>query len=126
MRRGMWIGVVLLVILAAVGIAVGAYHVGVNHGLDQVSSGARVVRVVGPGYGYGFPFGLIFLPLLFFGIFFLARGAFWRRRWAGSGLGHHSPEGWGGGRAMFEDWHRRQHEQGAEGPSGSGDEPASA
>ena len=60
MRRGFVIGLVLLLALAGVAIGVTAYHAGLNHGLDQAASGARVVHVVGPGYD-GFPFGLFLL-----------------------------------------------------------------
>jgi len=119
MRRTFGIGVLLLVILAGVAIGVGAYHAGVNHGLQEAAHGARVVHVVGPGFGYGFPFGLILFPLLLFAIFAVARGAFWRRRWNG-GPGH------GKGPAMFDEWHRRPHEVGTGDPPGTGGEPATA
>src|SRR5436190_1067541 len=115
---------------ALVGVAIGvtAYHAGLNHGLDQAASGARVVHVVGPGYD-GFPFGLFLFPLVFIGLFLLVRGAFWGRRWGGPGGsgGPGAPGGPGGHwdrRQMFEDWHRNQHDQGSAGHSGPGDEPA--
>jgi hypothetical protein len=113
MRRTFWIGVTLLVILAGIAIGVGAYHAGVNHGLAESGRVHEVVRVVGPGYG--FPFGLILFPLLFFGIFFLLRGAFWRRRWGGYGAGH-----WGPGHGGVEELHRRLHEQQPSGDAGGG------
>ena len=121
MRRAFVVGLVLLLALAGVAIGIGAYHAGVNHGLDEVASGARVVRVVGPGYD-GFPFGLFLFPLLFIGFFLLLRGAFWGRRWGGPGHGSYSG-GWRG-REMFDEWHRRQHDAGTEDRPGSGDEPA--
>ncbi len=126
MRRWFGIGVLLLVILAGVAIGVGAYHAGYNHGL--VNSGHVREVVVGPGYGDGFPFGFLFFPLFFIGLFLLLRGAFWRRRWAyGGGPGHHmGPGGWNkGGPGMFEDWHRSQHREGAEDQSGSPPQPVS-
>lgn len=128
MRRTMVIGLVLLAILAAVGIGVGAYNAGVSEGLQQGSDGAQVVRVVGPGYGagFGFPFGLILFPLFVLGIVLLLRGAFWRGRWGGRGYGPWGPGRpgpWGpGGPQRFEDWHRRQHEQPAD-QAGGGGEP---
>src|SRR5213595_2825169 len=82
MRRTMWIGALLLAILVGVVVGVTSYHAGVTHGLEQAGHASQVVRVVGPGYGYGyFPFGFLLFPLFLFGIFFLVRGAFWRRRW---------------------------------------------
>jgi hypothetical protein len=123
MRRGMWIGVVLLVVVGGIALGVGAYHAGVSHGLAQAGQAQRVVRVVGPGWGF-FPFGFFLFPLFLFALFALARGAFWRRGWSGDhGPGGSGPVA-GGRRAMFEDWHRRQHEErGA--PSGAGGPPAS-
>jgi hypothetical protein len=130
MRRTMVIGLVVLAILAAVGIGVGAYDAGVSAGLQQAGQGAQVVRVVGPGYGPGFgffPFGLILFPLFVIGIALLVRGALWRGRWGGPGYGPGGsgrPGPWGpGGPQRFEEWHRRQHEQ-ATGQAGGGGEPA--
>jgi hypothetical protein len=129
MRRGWALAVLLLVILAGIAIGVGAYNAGVSHGLAQAREGGQVVRVVGPGYGFGFfPFGLFLFPLFLFLIFGLFRAAFWGRRWGGPG-GHWDGPGhegsssgqWGKGRgAMFEEWHRRQHE---EPPSATPDQP---
>jgi hypothetical protein len=114
MRRWYSIGAAVLVILAGVVIGVGAYNAGLNQGLERTGDAVQVVRYVGPGFG--FPFGLILFPLFLFGIFALARGAFWRRHWDGG------PHGWqgsmrpggprgGGEPAAFEDWHRHLHEQ---------------
>lgn len=63
MRRGAWIPVVLLLILVGVGAGIGGYNAGVTEGIER--SGGEVVRVVGHGYGFGFPFGLILFPLFF-------------------------------------------------------------
>jgi hypothetical protein len=72
MRRGMWIVVVLLVILGAVGLGVGAYNAGLSEGVARAAEGGEAVRGVGHGYGFGFfPFGFLF-PLLFFGLIFFA------------------------------------------------------
>src|SRR5207247_8480382 len=81
MRRATVIVVALLVALAGVAIGVGAYHAGLTNGLDQAGHAERVVRVVGPGYG--FPFGLLLFPLFLLAFFALARTARWGRRWAG-------------------------------------------
>jgi hypothetical protein len=122
MRRAFVVGLVLLLALAGVAIGIGAYHAGYDHGLDQVASGARVVHVVGPGYG-GFPLGLFLFPLVFIGIFLLLRGAFWGRRWGGPGSWGPGGGPWNRGQ-MFEDWHRRQHGEGTGEPTGSGNQPA--
>ena len=124
MRRTMWIGALLLAILVGVVVGVTSYHAGVTHGLEQAGHASQVVRVVGPGYGYGyFPFGFLLFPLFLFGIFFLVRGAFWRRRWYGDHEHPHWGPG-GGGSGRFEDWHRRQHEQASGDHPGSGGEPS--
>jgi hypothetical protein len=129
MRRGFGFGVAILAVVIAVGIGVGAYHWGYDQGLAANGS-VEVVRYAG-GH-WGFPFGLILFPLFLFGIFALARGAFWRGPWHDHD--HHGPwtpgaggPGRGGpGAAMFEDWHRRQHEP-AQGEGGSsGGEPSGA
>jgi hypothetical protein len=126
MRRSMWIGALLLVILGGIAIGVGAYNAGVSHGLSQAAHSDQVVRVIGPGFG--FPFGLFLFPLFFFAIFALVRGAFWRRRWEGGHPHPHAgPGNWTrGGPAMFEDWHRRQHDQITGEHPGAGGEPAHA
>jgi hypothetical protein len=121
MRRGIGIGVLLLLILAGIAVGVGAYNAGFSQGLEEAGRAGDIVRVIDRGPIF-FPFGLILFPLFFIGLFALMRGAFWRRRWDGSG--HHSPMGWKGGPpAMFEDWHRNQHEGGDQ--SKSSGEPAS-
>lgn len=128
MRRWTWIGVTLLVIAAGVAIGVGAYHAGYTNGLEHTGRAVEVVREYGRG-GF-FPFGLFLFPLFFIGLFLLIRAAFWGRRWGGPGPG---PGPWGdyeewrrGRQAMFEDWHRRQHEQGSGDHPSAGGEPASA
>jgi hypothetical protein len=103
--------VVLLLILVGVGAGIGGYNAGVAEGIER--GGGEVVRVVGHGYGFGFPFGLFLFPLFFFGIFFLLRAAFWRG--PGWGGGHWGPRGPG----AVEEWHRRLHEEGrADRPAG--------
>jgi hypothetical protein len=130
MRRGLVIGVTLLVIAAGILIGVGAYHAGVNHGLDQAENASRIVRVEGPGYG--FPFGLLLFPLVIFGFFAIA-GSFRRRRWAaygGPGRWGGGPGHWGGpGKFGFDEgtvqeWHRRLHEESEH--TSAGGEPSTA
>ena len=131
MRRTVAIGVALVAITVGVVIGIGAYHAGYTHGLTHTAAaGGRVIRVFGPGYGppFGFfPFGFLFFPLFLIGIFLLIRGLAWRR-WEGGGPGwHHHRYGPdpGGRAAMFEDWHRRQHEQ-TTGPASAPDPPSTA
>jgi hypothetical protein len=120
-RRVTAIVVLLLVILGGVAIGIGAYNAGVNHGLAEAGHASQVVRVVEPGWG--FPFGFLFFPLFFFGILFLLRFA-WGRRWGGPGRGHWEPGDWQKRRqGMFEDWHRRQHQQAEGDHPGAGGEP---
>ena len=83
-----------------------AYQAGVAAGLARGVDGTR-------GYvgGHGFfpfpPFLLIIGGVVLFVV--------WKRRWAGDGNGHPG-RGPGGGRPprLFEEWHRRAHEAGAE------------
>jgi hypothetical protein len=132
MRRTFVIGLTLVAIAIGVLIGVGAYHAGYSHGLMDAATGrGRVVRVIGPAYGppYGFfPLGFLLFPLFIIGIIFLVRGLAWRRWRDGGGPGwdhHHGyghGPGYGGREEMFEDWHRRQHEQ----PSGGGSPPTAS
>lgn len=118
MRRGWAIVAAILVVLAVVGIAIGAYNAGVDEGIRRAADSEQVVQVVGGyGHGYGFfPFGFFLFPLFIIGAIFLVSRAFRGPRgpWGhdhGPGYGPWSEEG----RARFEeragDWHRRQHEQ---------------
>jgi hypothetical protein len=123
MRRATAIAVLVLVILAGVAIGVGSYHAGVTHGLTEAGHATQVVRVEERG-GF-FPFGIFLFPLFFFGVFFLLRMAFWGRRWGGSGKGRWDSGHWESRGGRFEEWHRRQHEQGAGDHPSTGGEPAS-
>lgn len=127
MRRGRAIVLTILVALAVIGIAGGAYNVGLDEGVRRGADAGQVVEVVGRGYWHGgfFPFGLILFPLFVIGVFWLIGAAFRGPR----GGWHHEHGRFGPwseeGRARFEerfqDWHRRQHEQtstGAETPGG--------
>jgi hypothetical protein len=106
----------MLVVIAMVLVGVGAYNLGVSHGVavnPQIAAGTTPggppVVVYPYGYGWHRPFGVGFLfPLLFFGFWFLAaRALFWRGGWRGYGPGcggYGAPSG-------LEHWHRRVHDQ---------------
>lgn len=112
MRRGAWIWVLLLMVLVAAAVGIGAYNAGLSAGLEEAGQTGEVVRVI-DGPGRFFPFGLILFPLFFFGLFFLARAAFWGRGWHDRG-----PWGAGGRREAIEELHRRLHEEGTTRESG--------
>ena len=90
MRRGFGWGAAILVVLLVIGVAIGAYNVGLDEGLQQ-SGNVEVVRYVG-GHGFGFfPF-FLFFPLFFLALFAF-KGAMWRRH--GQGHNGHGPgSGW--------------------------------
>ena len=128
MRRGFGWGAAILVVLLVVGVAIGAYNVGLDEGIQQTGNNVEVVRYVG-GHGFGFfPF-FLFFPLFFLALFAF-KGAMWRRH----GHDDHGPGGRGPGGPGFgghhdweqgyEEWHRRQHESG--GGTSAGGEPSSA
>jgi F0F1-type ATP synthase membrane subunit c/vacuolar-type H+-ATPase subunit K len=123
MRRWMWVPILLLVILMGVALGIAAYHAGYDHGL---TASGHVTEIVRDRRGFGF--GFFLFPLFFFFLFFfLIRAAFFGRRWGGPGWGpDHGDHGdWKGRRnAMFEDWHRRQHEQASGDHPGAGGEPS--
>lgn len=126
MRRGWVIVATIFVVLAMIGLGVGAYNAGVDEGIRRTAEAGQVVEVVG-GRHYGFfPFGFFLFPLFLIGTFFLIGWAFrgGRGRWGhGPGFGPWSEEG----RARFEErageWHRRQHEQVAGGDEGGTSPP---
>jgi hypothetical protein len=122
MRRWSWVPVAVLVLLVGIAVGVGAYHAGYDHGLTASGQVTQIVRERPWGFGF-FLFPLLWVFL----IFFLVRAVFWGRRWGGPGR-------WGPGsghedwkdrrRAMFEEWHRREHDHAAGDHSGAGGEPA--
>jgi len=124
MRRGFGWGAAILVVLLVVGVAIGAYNVGLDEGLQQTGNNVEVVRYIG-GHGFGFfPF-FLFFPLFFLALFAF-KGAMWRRH--GHGHDDHGPGGPGfgghhGWEQGYEEWHRRQHEN--SGGSSAGGEPSS-
>jgi len=122
MRPAGWVAVTVFAIAVAVLIGVVAVHAGTSNGLAQASQGARVIRVVGPGYGFGwgfFPFGFF---LLFFAVMFLMRMLFWRHRWGPGGPAGGGPGSarWEERRRRVEEWHRRQHEHDVDDRFGAG------
>jgi hypothetical protein len=130
MRRGWPIVAAILGVLLLVGVGVAAYNAGVGAGARPAVESGHVVQVVGPGYGWHggwfFPFGFLFFPLFIIGIVLLVRFAIGGPRGWGRGYGWGGPHGpWSDeGRARFEDrfdeWHRRQHEQGSTSPDPGG------
>jgi hypothetical protein len=123
MRRGVAI-VALVMILAGIGIGVGAYQAGerngIAQGIEQVQVAqengqeVQVVHVVGDEHRGFFP-GFFLFPLFLFGAFFLIGGIFrGAGRWGRGGPHGYGPGPWNEeGRARFEDrareWHQREH-----------------
>ena len=105
----------VLLIAAVAAIGSYTYQLGrargiVESGRIAAPSGAPVALAYWPRpWGYGFGFFPVF-PLLFFLFFwvFVMRALFWSGRWHRGYRG-----GWGshGVPPMFEEWHRRAHDQ---------------
>lgn len=113
------LAIVLVLILVAAGASIGfwAYNAGVAQGMVESGKVAAPAQGFAPyPFYYGpffhpFGFGLfgLLIPLFFLFLFFgLLRALFWRGRWGG-----HGPHGrWADGTPpMFDEWHRRAHEQ---------------
>ena len=130
--RSRWaIVATILVVLAVVGIAIGAYNAGIDEGVRRGAEAGQVVEVIGGRYGHPgfFPFGLILFPLFVIGVVWLVGSAFrgGRGRWAHE-HGHGSFGPWSDeGRSRFEEraqeWHQRQHEPGPSGDEGGSGPP---
>ncbi|HEY3246781.1 MAG TPA: hypothetical protein VGK88_00640 [bacterium] len=122
MNRAWIVGIVVLVVLVAIGVSVAnnAYQAGLAQGLSQSAQpgappqpGAGPYPYYGPWrygwFGHGFGFGFLFPLLFLFLIFGLLRGLwFWGR--GGPGYWHRGPSAGGGVPPWFEEWHRRAHE----------------
>lgn len=124
MNRRIIFGVLLalLLIAGAVSLGVYIYNVGVAQGLAEsgkltdLPPGAegRLYPYYGGPFWHPRPFGFFgcFGPLLFILlIVVLFRGLWWGGPWA---WGHGWKHEHGGGRAIFEEWHRQAHSQGAQ------------
>jgi len=100
------IGIILTLVIAAI-VGVGAYQLGVSQGLAATGTAvAPAVYYYHPFFfgGFGFLFPLLFIFL----IFALIRGAFWGgwgRRYGGWGGGYGYPSP----RERLEDLHREMH-----------------
>jgi hypothetical protein len=114
--------VVLVVVAAVAGIAGYAYNIGLAQGmatnvkLEVPATGAVPAPYFYPPYGMhrvggfgGFGFLGCLVPLFGFFIFFgVMRMIFFRARCGGM---HHHRKWEGGAPPMFEEWHRKMHEQ---------------
>jgi hypothetical protein len=99
------IGIIVTLLIAAI-VGVGAYQLGVAQGLAATGTAVAPAVYYHPFFfgGFGFLFPLLFI--LF--IFFLLRGAFW------GGWGRRYGGGWGSGyyqghRERLEELHREMH-----------------
>jgi len=124
-RSGFRLLLLVLIVLGAVALGVGAYQAGLAAGASQVVATGAAPAVVPYYYGHPFGFGFGFFgflgTLLFiFLIFAVIRAV----AFGGRGRGWGGPGGWSGGpggqgwrgspwesRAhdVFEDWHRNAH-----------------
>lgn len=129
----------LILIGVVVSLGVGVYQAGIAQGIVDAGRYPAAAAVPVAGYGwqgpgfFGILFGIFFLLL----VFGLIRAAFFRGRYDGPGWGHHG-HGWGpgwskgpgsgdGGRESWReerdrriaDLHKRLHEEGDGGTSGS-------
>ena len=108
-------GVLIVALLLALGLGYGAYNYGFSQGVATSPQVAAAIRDGGAGaYPYAWhhgPFGFGFFPVFpFFAILFwvlIAKLFFWGRPWR-----HRGWYGPGDVPPMFDEWHRRAHEQG--------------
>lgn len=128
MNRRIVLGILIVILLVAGAVSLGvfAYNLGLNQNLVQSAASGTVQPGTGvipyPAYGpfwfRPFGFGLFgcFGPFLFFFlIFLLFRFLFWGGRWGhGPGWRH---EHWDRGvPPMFDEWHKKAHEQEGQNP----------
>jgi len=99
------LGIIVTLVIAAI-VGVGAYQLGVAQGLANTGTAVAPAYYYHPFFfgGFGFLFPLLFI----FFIFFLLRGAFW------GGWGRRYGGGWGHGyyqgpRERLEELHREMH-----------------
>jgi hypothetical protein len=106
-------GVPILALLLALGLGYGAYNYGFSQGVASSPQVAAAIRDGGHvGHGYPWlhgPFGFGFFPFFpFFAILFwilIAKVIFWGRPWRHRWYGPSDMP------PMFDEWHRRAHEQ---------------
>jgi hypothetical protein len=130
----------LILIGVVVSLGVGVYQAGIAQGIVDAGRYPAAAAVPVAGYGWQGPgiFGILFGIFFLFLIFGLIRAAFFRGRDGGPGWGHHGygwgpgwtrgpgssgggPEAWREERdRRIADLHRRLHEEGDGGTSGSG------
>jgi len=129
----------LILIAVVVSLGVGVYQAGIAQGIVDAGRYPAAAAVPVAGYGWQGPgfFGILFGIFFLFLIFGLIRAAFSRGRYDGPGWGHHG-DGWGPGWSKgpgpgsggpeswreerdrrIADLHRRLHEEGDGGTSGS-------
>lgn len=108
-----WLGALSAIALLAL-LGVYIYNLGLAHGLAEGAKVGSLGGGDGPVFGWWRPWGFGFFPLFPFLILlwivlraFFWRGAWYRRRWYGSGWN----DGRGGVPPAFEEWHRRAHGQ---------------
>jgi hypothetical protein len=99
-------GVLVIVLLVALGSAAISYNLGLSRGLAQAGGAAGAALAPPPYYGYYYPhpWGFGWLgPLLFLVFWFVAiRGLLWRGSW------HGGPRF---GMSRFDEWHRQAHDR---------------
>jgi hypothetical protein len=124
MRRGIGAIALVVVILAGVGLGIGAYRAGersgITQGIEQVhvaqqnGQQVQIVHVVDDGRGAFFP-GFFLFPFFLIAGIFLIRGVFMGAgRWGRGGPHGHGPGPWNDeGRRRFEErareWHQHEH-----------------
>jgi hypothetical protein len=112
---------VALAVLVAAGIGFGAYNFGFSQGVMESPQVASAIRNGGYAYPQGWyrpwPFGFgFFFPFFFFLFWFVVvRALFWHGPWRGGRRWMRSDQV----PPMFDEWHRRAHEQGKGGAPSS-------
>lgn len=107
-------GLVVLAMLAVIGVY--TYNLGLAHGLAESGRIAAVQGQGGPVVVWPHPWGFGFFPifplLILIFWFVVLRGLLWGRR------GYYRGYGPCGMPPMFDEWHRRAHEQQGAAPAG--------
>jgi hypothetical protein len=111
-RSGRRFGVLLIMVLVALGSAALAYNLGLTRGFAEASAAAGAAITPPPYYGYYYgprPWGFgLFGPFLLLAFWFVVlRGLLWRGSWHRGGRGG----GPRGGESRFDEWHRQSHER---------------